>query len=111
MPGLLAFGASLGIFLELGPEAVSKRILDRADALRETAVSAGWRLYGSGRPADQSAIVVLEKPGVDPDRAAGELRRRGVVASCRRGRLRFSPHFYNDSDDMERLRAGLASIG
>jgi cysteine desulfurase / selenocysteine lyase len=111
MPGLLAFGASLGLFLELGPEAVSKRILDRADAVREAALAAGWGLYGSRRPADQSAIVVIEKPGMGPDRAAAELRRRGVVAACRRGRLRFSPHLYNNSDDMERLRAGLASLG
>jgi cysteine desulfurase / selenocysteine lyase len=111
MPGLLALGASLGLFLELGPEVVSQRILNRADALREVAVSAGWRLYGSSLPADQSAIVVLEKPGIDPVRAASELRRQGVVASCRRGRLRFSPHLYNDSNDLLMLSNALASLG
>jgi cysteine desulfurase / selenocysteine lyase len=111
MPGLLAFGASLGLFLELGPESVSNRILNRADAVREAAVSAGWRLYGSSRPADRSAIVVVEKPGMDPKRAAAELRRQKVVASCRRGRLRFSPHFYNDTDDLEKLSTALASLG
>jgi cysteine desulfurase/selenocysteine lyase len=111
MPGLLALGASLGLFLELGPEAVSSRILSRADAVRELALSAGWTLFGSQRQADQSAIVVIEKPGVDPKRAAGLLRGQGIVASCRRGRLRFSPHLYNNSDDLDRLRAGLASLG
>jgi selenocysteine lyase/cysteine desulfurase len=111
MPGLLAFGASLGLFLELGPEAVSERILNRGDAVREAAASAGWRLYGSSRPEDRSAIVVVEKRGIEADRAAALLRRHGVVASCRRGRLRFSPHLYNDSDDLERLHAALASFG
>jgi selenocysteine lyase/cysteine desulfurase len=109
--GLFAFGASLGLFLELGPELVSERILDRADTLRETAVSVGWSLYGSSRPADRSAIVVLEKPGIDPNRAASLLRRQGVVAACRRGRLRFSPHIYNDSDDFKKLSAALISLG
>jgi selenocysteine lyase/cysteine desulfurase len=111
MPGLLALGASLDLFLELGPGAVSSRIMDRSDELREVAVSCGFRIYGSERPADRSAIVVLEKPGIDPLRAAADLRARGVVASCRRGRLRFSPHLYNNHDDLERLRDGLNSLG
>ena len=110
MPGLLAFGASLGLFLELGPETVSSRIASRADALRQLALSAGWSLFGSSLAADRSAIVALEKPGVDPNRAAALLRRQGVVAACRRGRLRFSPHLYNNSDDFEKLSAGLALL-
>lgn len=111
MPGVLAFGASLELFLELGPDVVSNRIMDRADAVRDLAAAAGWRIFGSPRDHDRAAIVALEKPGVDPTRAAAELRRQGVVASCRRGRLRFSPHLYNNSDDLEKLRAGLASLG
>jgi selenocysteine lyase/cysteine desulfurase len=111
MPGLHALGASLGLFLELGPDAVARRIMDRAAALREAAASAGFHILGSTRPGDLSSIVAVEKPGVDPGKAATELRRQGVVASCRRGRLRFSPHLYNNSDDFERLRAGLASLG
>ena len=111
MPGLLALGASLGLFLELGPEAVSSRILSRAEAVRELALSAGWNIHGSPRPSDRSAIVALEKPGVDLTRAVALLRRRGIVAAYRRGRLRFSPHLYNDSHDLEALSAGLASLG
>ena len=111
MPGLLALGASLDLFLELGKGAVSGRIMDRADAVREVAVSCGFRLFGSTRPLDRSAIVVLEKPGTHALQAAAELRRRGVVAACRRGRLRLSPHLYNNSDDLERLRDGLNALG
>jgi cysteine desulfurase / selenocysteine lyase len=111
MPGVLAFGASLGLFLELGPDVVSSRIIDRADAVRELAKSVGWKIHGSTRSDDRSAIVVLEKPGAEPLKAAATLRRQGVVASCRRGRLRFSPHLYNNSDDLERLRDGLVSLG
>ncbi len=111
MPGLLAFGASLELFLELGKGAVSDRIMDRADAVREVAVACGFSLFGSTRPADRSAIVVLEKPGTQALQAAAGLRRRGVVAACRRGRLRLSPHLYNNSDDLERLRDGLNALG
>ena len=43
------------------------RILDRAEAVREVARSAGWTVFGSDRPEDLSGIVPLTKEGVDPD--------------------------------------------
>jgi selenocysteine lyase/cysteine desulfurase len=111
MAGLLAFGASVGLFLELGPGAVSRRILDRAAVVRARAAAAGWTIHGSTRDADCSSIVVLERAGVDLGKAAGELRRQGIVVSCRRGRLRISPHLYNNDEDLARLGAGLAGLG
>jgi selenocysteine lyase/cysteine desulfurase len=110
MAGLLCFGASVGLFLELGPAAVSRRIIDRAQAVRALAARAGWSIYGASGPADSSTIVVLERSGVDPDVAARALREQGIVVSCRRGRLRVSPHFYNNDQDLERLEAGLAAL-
>ncbi|MBV8230865.1 MAG: aminotransferase class V-fold PLP-dependent enzyme, partial [Planctomycetaceae bacterium] len=109
MPGLQALGASLGLLLDLGPAAVSRRILERAEAVRERAASAGWRVFGSDRPEDRSGIVALERDGVAPDEVARRLRRRGVVAACRRGRLRISAHVYNNDADLDLLEACLAS--
>jgi len=111
MPGIQALGASLSLLLELGPEAVSKRILDRARAVRETAVRAGWRVAGSKLPEDQSGIVVLEHDVVPAAAAADFLRSQGVVVSARRGRLRISPHVYCNDADLERLRTGLLECG
>src|SRR4051794_36001259 len=107
MPGLLAFGASLGLLLEIGPEPVSRRILDRAAAVRDRARSAGWHVAGSTRPGDLSGIVALERPGVDPDAFARAARSRGVALACRRGRVRISPHVYNNDEDLDRLAAVL----
>jgi selenocysteine lyase/cysteine desulfurase len=108
MPGVQCFGASLSLFHEFGAKVVSARIMDRAEAAREAARAAGWAIYGSARALDRSAIVVLERDDVDPQAAARALRGEGVVVSCRRGRLRISPHFYNNDDDFRRLRLGLA---
>jgi selenocysteine lyase/cysteine desulfurase len=110
MAGLLCFGASVGLFLELGPAVVSRRIIDRADAVRALAARSGWTVYGATREAGRSSIVVLERSGVDPDAAAKSLRGQGIVVSCRRGRLRVSPHCYNNDQDLERLEAGLAGL-
>ncbi len=111
MPGLLTLGASLDLLVQWGAAAVAMRIRDRAERVRELASSAGWSVYGSTRPSDRSAIVVLEREGVDPAAAAVELRRQHrIVAACRRGRHRISPHVYNNDSDLERLRAALEAL-
>jgi cysteine desulfurase / selenocysteine lyase len=107
MPGLQALGASVDLLREIGPEAVSDRILDRAAAVRELAAAAGWGVVGSTRPGDRSGIVALERPGVDPNVVVRSLRRRGVAVACRRRRLRISAHVYNNEDDFARLAEGL----
>ncbi|MFO0906955.1 MAG: aminotransferase class V-fold PLP-dependent enzyme [Isosphaeraceae bacterium] len=107
MPGLHAFGTSAALLLKVGLANVSARILDRAERVREIARSAGWSVYGSSRPEDQSGIVALEKAGRDPNAVVRVLRNHGVAAACRRGRLRFSPHIYNNDADLDRLRDAL----
>ena len=67
MPGLQAFGASVGLLLELGPQVVSDRILAQAESVREIARRHGWSIVGSTRAGDLSGIVALERPGLDPD--------------------------------------------
>lgn len=103
MPGLQAFSASVGLLLEIGLPAVSERILDRAEAVRERARRAGWSLAGSNRPEDRSGIVALTRDGTDPDALVRQARAQGVALACRRGRLRISPHVYNNADDLDRL--------
>ncbi|WP_435015449.1 aminotransferase class V-fold PLP-dependent enzyme [Tundrisphaera sp. TA3] len=109
MAPLQAFAEGIKMFLEIGPEVVSERILDRAEAVRELARSAGWTIAGSARPEDRSGIVALEHPSVDPDAFALGVRDRGIALACRRGRVRVSPHIYNDADDLGRLAEALAS--
>jgi selenocysteine lyase/cysteine desulfurase len=109
MPGIQAFGASVGLLLGLGPEVVSARILERADCVREIARRAGWALVGSDRPDERSGIVAMTRPGVDPDRFVRDLRGRGIALAARRGRVRVSPHVYNNDADLDRLAEVLAS--
>jgi selenocysteine lyase/cysteine desulfurase len=110
MAGMQGFAASVALLTEIGPEAVSARILERAGAVRAVARSCGWSVYGSSCPADLSGIVAVTRECSDPNAAAAHLRSRGVAAACRRGRLRFSPHVYTNDDDLERLHDALTSF-
>jgi cysteine desulfurase / selenocysteine lyase len=107
MAPLQAFARSIDLFLEIGPDVVSRRILDRADAVRELALSAGWTIQGSNRPEDQAGIVAIDKPGVDPEAFARDVREQHIAVACRRGRVRISPHIYNNTDDLDRLALAL----
>jgi len=109
MAPLQAFAQSLRLLLEVGPDQVSRRILDRADAVRAVARSADWSVYGSTRPEDGSGIVAISKPGVDHVAFAQTLRERRIALACRRGRLRISPHIYTDADDLGRLAEALGA--
>ncbi len=106
--GLNTFGASLELFDEIGFEAASRRILDRAHRVRQLAEEAGWSVYGSKLPGDLSAIVSLEKEGVDSRGFVKTLRDNKVVASWRGGRLRISPHVYVNDEDLNTLYNHLA---
>lgn len=108
MPGLQTFSASVSLFLEIGPERVSERILDRAEGVRERASRAGWTIEGSTRPEDRSGIVAMTKEEVDPNAFVRLARSRGVALASRRNRVRVSPHMYNNDEDLDRLGEVLA---
>ncbi len=109
MAGLQALGASLSLIQENGAAEVSKRILERARAVRELAERAGWRVTGSMRPEDWSGIVAIEHDDVPSQQAARVLWQQDIAVCARRGKLRISPHIYNNDDDLERLHSALAT--
>src|SRR5262249_27929265 len=100
--GVAALGASLGLLLELGVDAVAARVLGLTAPLCERAARAGLTVFSGRRPRDRSGIVSLVAPG-DPARAVRRCREAGVAINRRAGRLRVSPHCYNTPDELDRL--------
>jgi cysteine desulfurase/selenocysteine lyase len=90
--------ASVDWMLEIGPDAIEGRVLELAASVRSR-----LRNVGATIEDGDSQIVIAGLPGKDASRIVSELRAQKVVVAARHGRLRISPHFYNNEDDLQRL--------
>ena len=102
-PSIYGMGAVIDLMLEVGPAAIEARALELAAKARGILCGLGAEVN-----ANQSQIVTAILPGRDSGELARTLRERRILVSARHGRLRVSPHFYNDETDLEILREALA---
>jgi selenocysteine lyase/cysteine desulfurase len=113
--GLIALGASIGLLMELGMNAIATAVLDITDRACERLTEIGATIV-SDRQSDhrggeqRSGIVAFELPGRDPMAVKRHSLRQNVVFGCRAGRLRISPHAYNNEEDIDRLIEALTSF-
>lgn len=103
MPGILGLGASLELLLEMGLGAVTERLMELTDYLCDRAQEIGIDVFSSRWAAEKSGIVSL----IVLDRDLQQLKRRcrdaGIIVNHRAGRLRVSPHCYNNQEEIDRL--------
>jgi selenocysteine lyase/cysteine desulfurase len=107
MGGFVALGASLALLAEFDARKLADRVLDLSAETRERLRSLGATVYGDERRERSSGIVSFEVPGKNPVAVRRRLLDAGIVVSCRAGRLRASPHAYNNDDDLAKLIEGL----
>lgn len=107
MPGMIAFGASLKFLLSFGMVAIADRVLELTDLACDRLAEIGASIYSDRGAERRSGIVAFEIPGRDPEILRRQCIDRGVALSLRGGRLRISPHAYNNRSDIERLMEAL----
>lgn len=108
MPGLLALGASLRLLAEYGTEAISRRVLELTELACNRLREVSATVLSCREPSHASGIVSFELPAQDPLAVRKRCLERKVLLSCRAGRLRISPHAYNNGEDLDRLIDALA---
>jgi cysteine desulfurase/selenocysteine lyase len=104
VPGLLALKASLELLKNAGIENVAQRIKTLTDILIEGLRAKGYHII-SPRTADQwSGIVSFTSSKHDHESLLKQLRQEHrIEIAVRVGRLRCSPHFYNTTEQMQKL--------
>lgn len=109
MAGMMALGASLRLLESLGLENIAAAILEITDRVCERLASIGARIVSPREGDDRSGIVSVEFPGADAMALRKWCLDNHVALACRAGRLRISPHAYNDERDVDRLITSLKS--
>jgi len=101
--GLLALGASLELLNGYDRNAMAARVLELTDSICEEVLRLGGVMASDRQRAHASSIVSFDLPGKPLRLARRAARERGVAINLRAGRLRVSPHGYNNAEDVARL--------
>jgi selenocysteine lyase/cysteine desulfurase len=110
--GIWGFCESLRLLLEVGIGEVGKKVLTLTDRLVEGLEARGCGVV-SPRKAEEKSGIVLFSAGDSPEANEAIFRSlmdNNVHIAYREGYLRCSPHFYNSTDDIDRLLEGLGRI-
>lgn len=103
MLGIQALSASLSLLLEIGMASIESQVIERADYLK-SAIDAREELILLSQRQNQlkSGIVIFKHKTIANDVLYRHLQQHGVVCAPRGGGIRFSPHFYNTFEEIER---------
>ena len=95
---------------DIGFLAVRERIFELSARLSKGLTGIGFNVFSDKFCDYQTGIVVCEKPGVNPDVIMKHLKRNKIVAAKRLGRVRFSPHVYNSTQQIDKVVGVLKHI-
>jgi cysteine desulfurase / selenocysteine lyase len=98
---MAGMNATLDLMLSVGPEAIERRVLGLAAQLVDGLLANGYQVAGSTRPGERSAIVSFIRQDVDAAELSRRLREHRIHSHTLHQRIRLSPHFYNDPNDVE----------
>ncbi|HEV7869170.1 MAG TPA: aminotransferase class V-fold PLP-dependent enzyme [Chthoniobacteraceae bacterium] len=114
--GMYGMIAAIELLTRFGRDAVAARLLELKAHLLSRIEPLGFVVVGPREGALASSITTFRHERASSSALFGALEAAGVVASLRHDRagldyLRFSPHFYNTEDEIDRavevLRAGI----
>jgi cysteine desulfurase/selenocysteine lyase len=104
LAGICALGAAIDFFLEVGIDAIQKRVKHLTDLLVEGLQRKNWRVHSPRTASEWSGIVSFSSEKHDLAALRSHLRSEfKIVVASRLGRLRSSPHFYNTDEEIAQL--------
>lgn len=102
---IAAFGAAVGLLLEVGIDVIEERVLGLARRLADGLVERGYNIIEPWprEPEEWSGIVSFNRPGATEAELLRDLKAAGVITRTHRDFVRLSPHFYNTAAEVDRV--------
>ena len=100
--GLVGLDAALSLLEEVGIEAIGAQILALAGHTAEKLDAKGYRVVSPRADHQRAGLVMFRHPSLPNAGVLQALTDAKVVAAERGGSLRFSPHFYNTTEEVDR---------
>ena len=101
--GVWGLQASLDLFNQVGLENVRDQILALHDYLADALSSRDYQIVSSLEQNERSGILSFRSEHCDSASLRERLHQAGVIVSLREGLVRVAPHFYNNTQDIDRL--------
>ena len=99
---------SAKLLSETGLDRIEKYLEELTDFLCELIDGKNYEIVSSRTPGEKSSIVCIRHlDGLSSDDIFSQLERENIIVSSRGDRVRISPHFYNNREDIERFAAAL----
>ncbi len=105
--GTVGLGGTISLLQDYGTTWGEDRILDLTDHLCREVAARGFMIQSPRRDRQRSGIVIFSKADVDPEHLHERLTAAGVRCAVRAGGIRFSPHYYNTTDEIDAAVAAL----
>ena len=101
--GAAGFAESLKMFLEIGPQAISNRILFLTDMLSDGITQKGFRLLSHRDVGEKSGTIAFDHENQKTETIYHRLLDAGIFVTISEGAIRVAPHFYNTIEEIERI--------
>ena len=114
MAGFIALGASLELLTDFGlaPDhsPIAEQVISVSDELCRALEACGAVVLSDREAASKTGIVSFDYHQKNTPDDRRKLMEKGVIVSCRGGKLRASVHGYNNGNDIDRLVEALPSL-
>ncbi len=114
--GTMAYGNAAGLakaitnLVEIGVDRIFEHNKALGDALIQGLEDRNAQIISPRNDDERSSIVAARFPGHDAADVARALGQENVQVSLRKDFIRFSPHLYNDADDVQKALQALDRI-
>ncbi|HEV7701691.1 MAG TPA: aminotransferase class V-fold PLP-dependent enzyme [Pyrinomonadaceae bacterium] len=99
---------SLKLITDTGLDNIEQYVLGLSDQLCDGLGGKDYDIVSSRAPGEKTSIVCIKhRSGLSSNEIAAKLERQKIIVSPRGERLRIAPHFYNNSEDIDRLLEAL----